>query len=263
MFVLGVADSNRESMCDTEPLLQDLKEGFASGRLTFPKSTKGKVERKPMAVARIDAGDAKTIEKFRAIGIEFGLLPQIFIVRDGELHRYDGLFNNFENLFFQMQIMARPIVELKYEDHINEFLNTAEPGLFEIDYKGGLIQQDTFTKNFNGFVQAQGYMTRVVAMFYGKDEYTDEIDALTKVAQRLAVRMNLRIGIVTDKDLINKFRKKNPSYFEELSKSTMIVRRYDGETFKLNLATADTNTYNWFINKSSKKPVDSLKNGAF
>lgn len=106
-------------------------------------------------------------------------------------------------------------------------------------------------------------MTRVVAMFYDKDEYEEEINTLRKVAQRLAVRMNLRIGIVTDKDLINKFRKKNPMYFEELSKSTMIVRRYDGETFKLNLATAETNSYNWFINKNSKKMVDTIRNGAF
>lgn len=78
-----------------------------------------------MAVARIDAGDAKTIEKFRSIGIEFGLLPQIYVVKHGDIYRYDGLFNNFENLFFQMQIMSKPLIELKYEDHINEFLDTS------------------------------------------------------------------------------------------------------------------------------------------
>ena len=106
-------------------------------------------------------------------------------------------------------------------------------------------------------------MTRVVAMYYNPDEYQDEINALTKVAEKLAVRMNLRIAIVTDKELINKMKKKYPNYFEELSKSAMILRRYDGEIFKLNLSSAETSRYNWFINKNSKKPLDNMTHGAF
>jgi len=106
-------------------------------------------------------------------------------------------------------------------------------------------------------------MTRVVAMFYNQDEYEDEIAVLRRVAERLSVRMNLRIAIVTDRELINRLKKKYPNYFEELSKSSMILRRYDGETLKLNLATAETNSYNWWINKNSKKPIDTMYTGAF
>jgi len=94
-----------------------------------------------MIVARIDAADKQQIEKFRAIGIEFGILPQIFIVKNGEMHRYDGLFTNFENIFFQMQILARPLIELKFEDHIQDFLDTSEPGIFSADYKDGLLSE--------------------------------------------------------------------------------------------------------------------------
>ena len=45
--------------------------------------------------------------------------------------------------------------------------------------------------------------------------------------------MNLRIAIVTDKELINKMKKKHPMYFDsdQLSKSSMVLRRYDGEVF--------------------------------
>jgi len=152
---------------------------------------------------------------------------------------------------------------LKYEDHIFDFLDTSEPGIYSDDYKGGLLQKDVIMKNYNGYVQSIGYMTRVVAMFYNQDEYEDEINALTKVAEKLAVRMNLRIAIVTDKELINKMKKKYPNYFEELSKSAMVLRRYDGEVFKLNLSSAETSRYNWFINKNSKKPIDAMNHGAF
>jgi len=154
MFVLGVADSSQANMCDTEPLLSDLLANFESGRFTYPVVKKNKEERKQMTVARIDAADKKQIEKFRAIGVEFGLLPQVLVVKNGELFRYDGLFSSFENMFFMMQHMARPLVELTYEDHIHDFLDTSEPGMYSDDYRGGLLgPSDLMTQNFNGYVQ--------------------------------------------------------------------------------------------------------------
>jgi len=263
MFVLGVADSSQPSMCDTELMLEDLQKNFDEKKFTYPVTKKGKTERKQMTVARIDAADKKQLEKFRAIGVEFGLLPQVLVVKDGELFRYDGLLSSFDNILFMMQILAKPLVELKYEDHIMDFLDTSEPGMYADDYKNGLLNNNMIMKNFNGYVQNIGYMTRVVAMYYGKDEYEDEINALTKIAGRLSARMNLRIAIVTDKDLINKMKKKYPNYFDVLSKSSMILRRYDGETFTHNLSSEPINTYSWFINVRSKKVVDRMNHGGY
>ena len=118
-------------------------------------------------------------------------------------------------------------------------------------------------KNFNGYVNAIGYATRVVAMYYDKDEYEDEINALTKTAEYLSARMNLRIAIVTDKDLINKMKKKYPNYFDVLSKSSMVLRRYDGQTFTHNLSSEPTSSYNWFINCKSKKVIDKMNHGGY
>jgi len=41
------------------------------------------------------------------------------------------------------------------------------------------------------------------------------------------------------------------------------LKRYDGEVFKLNLSTAETVSYNWWINTKSKKPIDNLNHGAY
>lgn len=110
-----------------------------------------------------------------------------------------------------------------------DFLDTSEPGIYEEDYKNGLLKNDIITKNFNGYVKNIGFNTRVVAFFYNADEYEDEIKDLTKVAEKLSPRMNLRIAIVTDKDLITKMKKKHPLFFDESpSKSFMILKRYDG-----------------------------------
>ena len=160
-----------------------------------------------MTVARIDAADSKQIEKFRGIGIEFGMLPQVLVVKNGELFRYDGLYSSFENLLFMVQHLITPLVKLKYEDHIFDFMDTSEPALYEEDYKNGLLSTGIITKSFNGYVTSIGYNTRVVAFFFEQKEYEEEITALRRVAEKLSVRMNLRIAIVTDKDLISKMKK--------------------------------------------------------
>lgn len=102
-------------------------------------------------------------------------------------------------------------------------------------------------------------------MFYNEEEYADEIDALRARAETNSCRMNLRIGIVKDKDLINRLKIKYPNWFptDHLSKSTMVLKRYDGTTHVANLATMDVTQYSWWINKNSKKPIDALQNGAY
>ena len=43
-----------------------------------------------------------------------------------------------------------------------------------------------------------GYNTRVVAFFYDKKDFEDEIRILKDTGRHLSNRFNLRIGIVTD-----------------------------------------------------------------
>ena len=57
-------------------------------------------------------------------------------------------------------------------------------------------------KAINGYVKDMRFNTRVVAFFYDKSEYKEEIEILRNTATYLANRYNLRIGIVTDKRLV-------------------------------------------------------------
>ena len=47
-----------------------------------------------------------------------------------------------------------------------------------------------------------GFNTRVVAFFYDKAEYKEEIRILRDTATYSAMRYNLRMGIVTDRKLV-------------------------------------------------------------
>ena len=48
------------------------------------------------------------------------------------------------------------------------------------------------------FAAQLGHNTRVVAFFYDKKEYAEEIDRLKRLASEASDRYNLRIGLVTD-----------------------------------------------------------------
>ena len=52
------------------------------------------------------------------------------------------------------------------------------------------------------FARLIGFNTRVVAFYYDKKEYAEEIENLKGVAMRSADRYNLRVGLVTDQRLI-------------------------------------------------------------
>lgn len=67
----------------------------------------------------------------------------------------------------------------------------------------------------------------MVAFYYDKDDYKDEIEMLRHTGQYMANRYNLRIALVTDKKLITRMRKAHPDLFLD-SNSVMVMRRYDG-----------------------------------
>ena len=60
-----------------------------------------------------------------------------------------------------------------------------------------------------------GHNTRVVAFYEDKSEFKVEIHTLKEFATNFAIRYNLRIGIVTDKELIKEMKKIHNDYFKQ------------------------------------------------
>lgn len=52
-----------------------------------------------------------------------------------------------------------------------------------------------------------GHQTRIVAFVYDKEDFKDEIAKLKLSSQHLALRFNLRIAMVTDKNIITAIKK--------------------------------------------------------
>ena len=65
---------------------------------------------------------------------------------------------------------------------------------------------DVYLKEF-------GFNTRVVAFVYDKSEYKEDIQVLREKATLMANRYNLRIGIVTDPEIITVLKRSMQDLF--------------------------------------------------
>ena len=65
-----------------------------------------------------------------------------------------------------------------------------------------------------------------------------------------ARRDDLRLGLVTDRKIIKKYKQKYGTWFPEVSYTTMILKRYDGEIFTFDfLNESPMNALSFWINK--------------
>ena len=110
-----------------------------------------------------------------------------------------------------------------------------------------------------------GFNTRVVAFFYDKAEYKEEIRILRDTATYSAMRYNLRMGIVTDRKLVMQMKNSQllKTFFATGTNTQMILKRYDGELFSVNLPEIDPKHFLWWITDKTMKPVEQLSTGVF
>ena len=108
----------------------------------------------------------------------------------------------------------------------------------------------------NVYLREFGHNTRVVAFFSDKDEYREEIKILKFYATILANRYNLRIGIVTDSNLVKLMKKWRPEFFFNTFESTMVLKDYGGAMYTNNIAENPAGDYLWWITDKSTRPVD-------
>ena len=83
------------------------------------------------------------------------------------------------------------------------FLDNSASTIWEEDYTGTSLlpkggQPIDPERRMDEYARAMGFSTRVIAFFYDKKEYSEEIDYLRKHSMQASNRYNLRIGLVTD-----------------------------------------------------------------
>jgi hypothetical protein len=107
--------------------------------------------------------------------------------------------------------------------------------------------------------------TRVIAFVYDKADFNDELKNLRSAGKVSAKREELRIGMVTDKKLIKKYKAQYGTlWFPEGAYSTVVLKRYDGKTFSHDLLQGNPPIgFIFWINKKSLKEVEEMSGDTF
>lgn len=178
-------------------------------------------------------------------GIRAESSPAIFVYYDGVFYPFDGNRTSIGPLIFFMNRLVTPLLSLETEQDLLNFLELSnEPNettkfLSKSQLKMGSEYTDRQVK------------TRVVAFIYDKDDFKEELRVLRQSSRSSARRDDLRVGIVTDRKVIKKYKQKyGTAWFPEVSYSSLVLKRYDGETFSYDfLNESPINTPYFWINK--------------
>jgi len=177
----------------------------------------------------------------------FDSVPKILVYKQGEYYTYSsyfmkGLFLNFINR------VLYPTVKLRNEEDIERFLNTEEE----------FYEYNDFFKNkyeeIGEYYKRMGKRTRVIGFFRDKKEYSNELKLLKQAAQAMAKRDDLRVAIVTDKDLIKKYKERYGVQMFDLFSHNSIVLTYEPGHFHFyNVEESSLNMGTWLCYTSLKK----------
>ena len=107
------------------------------------------------------------------------------------------------------------------------------------------------------------YKTRVLTLVYNKGDYNEELETIKETGRKSANRFGLRIGVVSEPKLVKKLKKER-SWFSDASMNSIILKRYDGEIFHLDLVQMNEANHAFFwIWKKSIKVVEELNEQIF
>ena len=113
-----------------------------------------------------------------------------------------------------MNKVLNPLVRLKSEEEIKSFLNVSmehsETSRF-VAKKGDVMPEELrYGSEYNHLY----FKTRVIVFVYDEEEYEQELEAVAKSARYSSRRIDIRYGIVTNRNIIKHY-KKTTGWFPE------------------------------------------------
>lgn len=163
-------------------------------------------------------------DAIRELNITFFKVPSLFFVKDKFFHQFNTYFRANNILRFINNII-NPVVELNSIQEVENFLDTTKDVEEDNDFLSGTkIEIEPFFEHI--------YRNRLVGFFADQEEYMSEYENFYKYAEKISHRNELRIGIVTNRDLIRHFKSiYEGSWFNVHSWNSIVLKRDDKTMF--------------------------------
>lgn len=171
----------------------------------------------------------QSTEAIRELKITFFKVPSLFLVHNKQFYQYSSFFRA-PNIYRFMNNIFYPVVELNTIKEIEDFLDTKKPLDEDNEFLAG--QKPEIEHDFFDF----DYKNRMVGFFADRDEYEGEVKDFYKYAEKISHRNELRIGVVTNRELIRHFKSMyDGSWFNDHSWNSIVLKR-DEKTMFLDLS---------------------------
>ena len=193
-FIVGVGNSTCADCCHTEHILEQLDYMTEQGILSLTEDAKkggkweGKRVHKKIPIARVDLADTADMKLFQAQGYKFED-SQVYIVHGDREIKLD-LTASIDDIVHQMQRIMVPLVELKSEEDVQQFLDTSVLTAWKHDYeigKSGLYRSlkpdsEWAPANIDKKIEQFGAQTRLVMFITDKELYENEYSGYLNAA---------------------------------------------------------------------------------
>lgn len=167
----------------------------------------------------------QAVEAIRELKITYFKVPTLFLVHNKQFIQYSSYFRA-PNIYRFLNNIFYPVVELNTVKQVEDFLDVEKSVDEDNDFLLG--EKPELEHSFFEYV----YKNRLIGFFSDIEEYDAEYKAFFRYAEKISHRNDLRIGIVTNKEIIKHFKSiHNGVWFNDHSWNSIVLRRDDKTMF--------------------------------
>ena len=211
-FLLYVSATWCDYCCQQEKELLGLKQ------IIKEKTFEGE----EISIVQIDSD--RDLEALKELKVGFFKVPSLYFVKNKEFIQYNSFWKS-ENIMRFINNILYPVVEIQTVEDVENFFDTSCNFNEKNDFLGNTL--------LNIPVETDHHLrNRMIGFFSDIEEYSAEYSQFLSLAEKISPRADLRIGVVTDKQIVRHFKQiYDGIWFNSHSWNSIVLKRIDKYLF--------------------------------
>jgi hypothetical protein len=160
------------------------------------------------------------VEVLKDLQVGFFKVPSLYFVKEKQFIQYNSFFKAHNIVRFINNII-NPVVELHSIEDVERFMDTRKNYVEKNDFLGDVkldVKEET----------DHHLRIRLVGFFSDLEDYSAEYSQFLSLSDKICNRPDLRIGIVTDKEIVRHFKQVYDGiWFNSHSWNSVVLKRID------------------------------------
>jgi len=176
------------------------------------------IEGDEIPIVQINSDTA--IEALKDLKVGFFKVPSLYFVKNKEFIQYNS-FWKADNIMIFINNLVNPVVELHTIEDVERFIDTSKNYEERNDFLGNTVLNIPEVTDHH-------LRNRLIGFFSDIEDYSAEYSLFLSLAEKISHRADLRIGIVTDKEIVRHFKQiYDGVWFNSHSWNSIVLKRVD------------------------------------